>query len=213
MKRIAFINPNSTEDMTNSCAASLQKSIGCNYTVYAVTNHDGPPAIQGEADGKAAIPGLISTLEANIDFDGFVLGCFDDTGLYEARERSTKPLLGIGQAAFHMAKLQSTHFQVLTTLPISIPVIQNNLKRQGFADSCTTVIASGVPVLELEHNPNKAIDRISKHIHSIEKSQSNPCIILGCAGMTNIYQQLSSIHQSSLIDPIISAARLIRALY
>ena len=92
MKRIAFINPNSTTEMTESCAVSLQAVIGDGYEVLAVTNGKGPRAIQGEEDGKAAIPGLLEAVAAHGGCDGIILGCFDDTGLAEAREnRLSRP--------------------------------------------------------------------------------------------------------------------------
>ena len=212
MKRIAFINPNATEAMTQSCAASLQTVIGDQVEVRAVTNHDGPPAIQGEEDGKAAVPGMLARLDQNADCDGFVIGCFDDTGLFDARAMTRKPVVGIGQASFHLAALRHGPFHVLTTLAVSIPVIEENIARQGFADSCLGVLASGVPVLELEHNPVQSAAIVSDHINAIQDDVPNPCIILGCAGMTNIHSTLQARHQATLIDPIIAAARLMPAL-
>lgn len=212
MRLIAFINPNSTQAMTESCALSLGEAAAGAFEVRAVTNHDGPPAIQGEADGKAAVPGLLKAIEDNDDCDGFILGCFDDTGLFEARAMTTKPVIGIGQAAFHMAALRYGRFHVLTTLQASVPVIQENIARQGFSGSCAAVLASGVPVLELEHNPEWSIDVLSGHIRKIESSSPDPAIILGCAGMTNIHARLQSRHAARLVDPVISAAGLIRAL-
>ena len=212
MKRIAFINPNSTEAMTQSCAASLQDMIGDRAEIRAVTNHDGPPAIQGEDDGKAAVPGMLARLDQNADCDGFIIGCFDDTGLFDARAMTRKPVIGIGQASFHLAALRHGQFHVLTTLAVSIPVIEENIERQGFADSCLAVLASGVPVLELEHNPVHSAAIVSDHIDAIQDSMTSPCIILGCAGMTNIHATLQSRHQATLIDPIIAAARIMPAL-
>jgi len=212
MKRIAFINPNSTAAMTDSCAASLQHVIGDDFDVRAVTNHDGPSAIQGAADGEAAIPGLLAAVAVHDDCDGIILGCFDDTGLAEARARTRTPVIGIGQASFHLAALRSGTFQILTTLAVSIPVIQENVEQQGFGDICTAVLASGVPVLELEHDPEGSAAVISNHIADIEASTATPTIVLGCAGMTNIHGRLQARHKAVLIDPIMAAARLIPAL-
>ncbi len=213
MKRIAFINPNATEAMTQSCAASLQTVIGGRVEVRAVTNHDGPPAIQGEDDGKAAVPGMLERLDQNADCDGFIIGCFDDTGLFDARAMTRKPVIGIGQASFHLAALRHGPFHVLTTLAVSIPVIEENIARQGFAESCLGVLASGVPVLELEHNPDQAVAIISDHIATIEQNDASPTVILGCAGMTSIHGQLQARHMAVLVDPIMAAARLMPALF
>ena len=72
------------------------------------------------------------------------------------------------------------------------------------------VIASGVPVLELENNPHEAMRILSNFISDIEANEKNQAVILGCAGMTNIHFQLQSKHTVELIDPIKAVGQLIR---
>ena len=212
MKTIAFINPNSTVAMTESCVETLRSAFPEFYRVRGITNCDGPAAIQGEEDGIAAVPGLLREIEKNSDCDGFIIGCFDDTGLFEARAISRKPIIGIGQAAFHMAALRHGKFYVLTTLDVSIPVIKQNVKVQGFGDYCKDVIASGIPVLELENNPISATNSLSDCIKIIEGRDPEVAIVLGCAGMTNVCGQLQARHKVYLLDPIVSSARMVNAI-
>ena len=212
-KTLAFINPNSTETMTTSCAKSLQSNLLETFKVRAITNRKGPPAIQGAKDGEAALDGLLDEIGRNLDCDGFVIGCFDDTGIVEARKLTTKPVIGIGQASFHLAVLSHSHFKVLTTLAVSIPVIQKNIEQHGFENFCTEILASGLPVLELERNHNRSIEILSQKISRIETKTNQQALILGCAGMTNIIGNLQSKHKITLIDPIMAAARLAPALF
>ena len=212
-KTLAFINPNSTETMTTSCAKSLQSNLLETFKVRAITNRKGPPAIQGAKDGEAALDGLLDEIRRNLDCDGFVIGCFDDTGIVEARKLTTKPVIGIGQASFHLAVLSHSHFKVLTTLAVSIPVIQKNIEQHGFENFCTEILASGLPVLELEHNHDRSIEILSQKISRIETKTNQQALILGCAGMTNIIGNLQSKHKITLIDPIMAAARLAPALF
>ena len=212
-KTLAFINPNSTETMTISCAKSLQSNLLETFKVRAITNRKGPPAIQGAKDGEAALDGLLDEIIRNLDCDGFVIGCFDDTGIVEARKLTTKPVIGIGQASFHLAVLSHSHFKVLTTLAVSIPVIQKNIEQHGFEDFCTEILASGLPVLELERNHDRSIEILSQKISRIETKTNQQALILGCAGMTHIIGNLQSKHKITLIDPIMAAARLAPALF
>ena len=212
-KTLAFINPNSTETMTTSCAKSLQSNLLETFKVRAITNRKGPPAIQGAKDGEAALDGLLDEIRRNLDCDGFVIGCFDDTGIVEARKLTTKPVIGIGQASFHLAVLSHSHFKVLTTLPVSIPVIQKNIEQHGFKNFCTEILASGLPVLELERNHERSIEILSQQISVIETKTNEQAVILGCAGMTSIIGTLQSKHRIALIDPILATARLAPALF
>ena len=212
MKTVAFINPNSTDAMTDSCVETLRSELPEFCQVKGITNYGGPAAIQGEKDGIAAIPGLLAEIEKNSDCDGFIIGCFDDTGLTEARLISRKPIIGIGQSAFHMAALLYGKFCVLTTLEVSVPVIKQNIKAQGFGNLCKDVVASGLPVLELENNPANAINILSECIKIIESQDPDIAVVLGCAGMTNVYKQLRARHNVHLLDPIVSSARMVKAI-
>ena len=212
MKTVSFINPNSTDAMTDSCVETLRSELPEFCHVKGITNYDGPAAIQGEKDGIAAIPGLLAEIEKNAGCDGFIIGCFDDTGLAEARLISRKPIIGIGQSAFHMAALRHGKFCVLTTLEISIPVIKQNIEAQGFSNLCKDVMASGIPVLEFENNPTSAAKTLSECIKSIEVRDPEIAVILGCAGMTNVCKQLQAQHDVYLLDPVVSSARLINAI-
>ena len=212
MKTIAFINPNSTDAMTDSCVETLRSELPEFCQVRGITNYDGPEAIQGEKDGIAAIPGLLAEIEKNYDCDGFIIGCFDHTGLSEARLVSRKPIVGIGQSAFHMAALRHGKFCVLTTLEVSVPVITQNIKAQGFDNLCHDVVASGIPVLELENNPVGAVDTLSECIKIVETSNPDVAVILGCAGMTKVCKQLQARHNVFLFDPVVCSARMANAI-
>ncbi len=211
MNRIAFINPNSTVEMTESCSRSFAAQLPSHFSVEAITNHQAPPAIQGPKDGEVALPGVLKIISES-DFDAYVIACFDDTGLAEARTVTQKPVIGIGQASFHLAALSAGRFSVLTTLAASVPVIANNIEAQGFASICKGVYASGVPVLDLENMPDKACKIVSTHLQKIAVQSPNNAVILGCAGMTNIWSKLQPSHQIVLIDPVTAAAKMIPAL-
>ena len=211
MTSIAFINPNSTEAMTDSCAASFKANLPAGFEVLAVTNRSAPAAIQGPEDGDAAIPGVLDIVTHSAA-DAHVIGCFDDTGLARARQLTDKPVIGIGQAAFHLAALQAGRFYVLTTLSVSVPVIAGNIANQGFDKICDGVAASGVPVLDLEHHPERSQHTIAAHIEKISADFPKTAIVLGCAGMTNIWGALQQRFQTPLVDPVAAAAKLVAAI-
>ena len=101
---ILFLNPNSSEHMTNGIVATAREVLP-GVRIEGRTNHGAPAAIQGAEDGAAAVPGLLAQLEAARDAEVIVIACFDDTGLAEMRARAHCPVVGIGQAAFHAANL------------------------------------------------------------------------------------------------------------
>ena len=197
--------------MTESCSGSFAAQLPSHFSVEAITNHQAPPAIQGPEDGEIAVPGVLEIISGS-DFDAYVIACFDDTALAEARTVTQKPVIGIGQASFHLAALSAGRFSVLTTLSASVPVISDNIEEQEFGRICDGVYASGVPVLELETMPDKSCKTVSSHLQKIANQSPTNAIVLGCAGMTNIWSKLQQEHQITLIDPVAAAARLVPLL-
>lgn len=204
--RIAVLNPNATRAMTEAMVAAMRAALGDGATVLGLTNEGGPPAIQGEADGAAALPGLRALFDAALR-DGaqaVVVGCFDDTGLDELRARRAAPAIGLGEAGCLLAGLSAPRFGVVTTLAVSVPVIERNVQAMGLAPRCVGVRASGVPVLELEANA----DRVAAAFAALRAEAPGCAVVLGCAGMTAIADRLRAAVPGPLIDPVTAAGAL-----
>ena len=67
-----------------------------------------------------------------------------------ARSAARAPVVGIGEAAYHVASMMGVRFSVVTTLSRSIPVIEDNSTRYGLDRRCARVRAAEMPVLSLE---------------------------------------------------------------
>ena len=91
-------------------------------------------------------------------------------------------------------------------MPVSVPVISDNIEEQGFGRICDGVYASGVPVLDLENAPDKSSNVIANIFSKIVINSPSNAVILGCAGMTNIWFKLQLNHQIILIDPVAAEA-------
>lgn len=206
---IIIINPNSTVAMTQAMLETARKAAP-NVEIMGWTSHDGPPAIQGAEDGAAAVPPLLALIRQANDLSAgaIIIGCFDDTGLSEAREMSNCPVIGIGQAAYHMASLIGPRFTVVTTLAVSVPVLESNLSHYGLNKNVGRVRASGVPVLALEDDRENASTRVVAEAQRAVEEDDIKCIVLGCAGMTHIAETYGATFPVPMIDSVWAATRL-----
>ncbi len=202
--RLLVINPNATQSMTDKIAGAARRAVPSGVEVVAVTNRDGPPSIQGAEDGMLAAPGVLS-LVAEARADAIVIACFDDTALAEARALSRVPVIGIGEAAFHAAMMLGGHYAVVTTLSVSVPVIEANLAAYGIAGSCIRVRASDVAVLDLEQPGSAAEAKVSAEIAHALAEDGAAAIVLGCAGMADLAARLSVRHGVPVIDGVAAA--------
>lgn len=211
MKRICLINPNTTRSMTDACADAAKLVVGDRLHIEAITVASGPESIEGHYDGAVASVGLMETLMANPDADGYIIACFDDTGLDAARCLVNAPVVGMGEAAFHIASLVSHRFAVITTLSRSVPIIEHNLERYGLSRRCAGVLATDIPVLALESDDGEAEKRIEEQMVRA-KALGAEAVVLGCAGMVSMTRRLSEKFGMPVVDGITGAAGLVGTL-
>ena len=208
---IVLINPNSTDAMTKAMVGTASKA-GVKLTGW--TSNDGPAAIQGPEDGAACIPPLLTLVRKASDAGAkaIIIGCFDDTGLDAALDIASCPVIGIGQAAYHMAVLSGRKFSVVTTLDVSVPTLEKNIHAYGFTSQLARVRASGVPVLDLETDPAGTADVVIGEINRAVTEDKVDTVVLGCAGMGHIPAHVDNIGNTRLVDGVTSAAQLAKIL-
>ena len=213
--RLSVINPNSTEAMTRAIGEAASAASGPGTRVRAVTPWESPPAIQGAEDGEAALPGLFRVFDEEVaaGAEAAVIACFDDTGLWELRARARIPVIGIGEAAYTAAMLAGARFSVVTTLAVSVPVLEENIARYGFAGRCARVRASGVPVLELEADPEGSAERVAAEIGRAAAEDGIDAVVLGCAGMADLAARMAARFGLPVIEGVSAAVRLAETLH
>ena len=210
--RIQVVNPNTTKSMTLKIGAAAKAAASPGVEVSAANPDFGPPSIEGYFDEAFSLPGLIAEIMKAKDADAFVIACFDDTGLEAARCATLAPVVGIGEAAFHMASLIADKFSVVTTLSRSIAPIEHNLAKYGLSRRCARVRAADVPVLALEEPGSDARRMIEKEIGRALDEDGAEAIVLGCAGMADLARDLERSVGAPVLDGVACAVALAESL-
>ncbi|HXH02666.1 MAG TPA: aspartate/glutamate racemase family protein, partial [Candidatus Competibacteraceae bacterium] len=150
--RIKVINPNTTPSMTETIGAAARVAAAPGTEIVAVSPSMGPVSIEGHYDEAMSVIGLLDEVRRGEEegFDGYVIACFGDPGLSAAREIARGPVIGIAEAAMHVASLISTGFSVVTTLERTCIIAEHLAERYGMARFCRRVRATELSVLDLE---------------------------------------------------------------
>lgn len=215
--RILVVNPNATASMTAKIAVAARAVAATGTVIDATQPHDAPASIEGPVDGALAVPPLLRVIaQAEADTrsappDAIVIACFDDTGLDAARCVARAPVIGIGEAAYHLATLVASRFSVITTLGRSVPTLEDNLARYGLAARCARVRAAEVPVLALEEPGSDARERIAQEIEAALREDRAEAIVLGCAGMADLAADYAARFGVPVIDGVAAAVKLAEA--
>jgi allantoin racemase len=211
--RLLVINPNTTAGMTESVGIAARSVAAPGTEIEALNPTMGPISIEGYYDEAFALPGLLQEIAAaeKRGCQGTVIACFDDTGVDAARALATMPVIGICEAAMHMASMIAGKFAVVTTLSRSIPPLEALARRYGVGDRCK-IRASEIPVLALEHPTPEIMTRLLDQCRRAMTEDGAEAIILGCAGMATLAAKLSAELGLPVIDGVVAGVKLIEAL-
>ena len=211
--RILVVNPNTTAGMTATIGAAARSVAAPGTEIEALNPAMGPASIEGYYDEAFALPGLLQEIGAaeQRGCQGAVIACFDDTGLDAARSLATMPVVGICEAAMHLASLIAHKFAVVTTLSRSIPPLEMLSRRYGVGERCA-VRASDIPVLALEHPTEAIMKRLLDECRRAIDQDHAEAIILGCAGMTALAAKLAQELNMPVIDGVVASVKLVEAL-
>ena len=128
MSRIAVINPNLSTGFTKKVGDQAKRIVADGTAVLALNPQFGPDSIEGYYDEAFASVGLLSVirdLEAAPEqladpVGGYVVACFDDTGVDAARCLTAAPVMGLCEAALRMAAVVASRFAIVTPMPVSV---------------------------------------------------------------------------------------------
>lgn len=212
--KILLINPNGTESMTRQAAESARRIVSPATQIIERTGIDVPLSIEGFSDEAMSVPSMLSQIRL-AEAEGAqatVLACFDDPGLDAAREVASGPVIGICQAGVQAAMTLAKRFSIITTLPRSVPVIEDLVQRYGAQHHCRKVRCIDLPVLTLEHEPERAYGLMLAEIARARDEDGAEAVILGCAGMSAMTDSLTRDTGVVIIDGVIVGVKLAEAL-
>ncbi|NML17866.1 aspartate/glutamate racemase family protein [Azohydromonas caseinilytica] len=212
--KIKIINPNTTASMTAKIGAAARAVARPGTEILAVSPAMGPVSIESHYDEALAVPGLLQEIAAGerAGVDGYVIACFGDPGLDAARELARAPVVGIAQAAMHLASLVGSSFSVVTTLSRTKGQAWHLAERYGMKRFCANVRACELPVLELEQPGSNARRRILDECRRALDEDGSDALVLGCAGMADLCQDLAQALGVPVVDGVTAAVQLVESL-
>jgi allantoin racemase len=212
--KIRVINPNTTISMTEKIGEAASRIAAPGTLIVASNPASGPVSIESHFDEAISAVGVLEEIRAGEreGTDAYILACFGDPGLLAARELTRAPVIGIAEAAFHMATLISTRFSIVTTLGRTGIIAEHLLQNYGFAHHCRRVRAAEIPVLDLEDSGESALNRIIAECLRAKAEDNIGAIVLGCGGMADLTAQISEAVGLPIVEGVTAAVKLAESL-
>jgi allantoin racemase len=211
--RILIINPNTTASITEKIGASARTVANPGTEVTTVNPDKGPVSIEGFYDEAFAVPGLMEEIKKGEaqGYDGYIVACFDDPGLSAARTITSRPVVGICEAAIHMATLVALRFCIITTMQRSVAGAEELVRRYGVSDRCRVrwIEAS---VLDTEMPGTDVAAQLRSEVQKTVREDNAEAVLLGCAGMADLSGALTQEFGLPVIDGVAAAVKLTEAM-
>lgn len=212
--KIKIINPNTTQSMTDKIGNAARSVALSGTEIVAVSPSMGPVSIEGHYDEAIAAIGVLDEVRKGEQqgFDGYIIACFGDPGLLAAREIAKGPVIGIAEAAMHAASFIGTGFSIVSMLDRGRPILEHLVHAYGMERKCRGIRTTDVPVLELEREGSNAQQVILAECRRALQEDKSDTILLGCAGLSDLFTYISAEIGAPAIDGVTAATKMVEAL-
>lgn len=204
MKKLLIINPNSSLAMT----AEIEKSVNdCGLreiTADVVRMPDSPEALESYRDYTLAGANMLNFIDENSrkvqEYDGVLVACYGDPGLYALKEKLTMPVIGIAEASMSTALLLGYKFSIVAAVKKAKAMMTQLVDSYGLTARLASVESLDLDILTFMNHPEalKAAFKLCAH-EAADKGADT--VIYGCAGMTML-QRMAGEFGIEVIDPV-----------
>lgn len=186
MFRLGLLNPNTDERHTSAMRDVALQTLPDGCVVTALTASQGPKAIESEVDSVLAAAEVVRMVESQPEADSYLIACFGDPGLDAARELTSAPVVGVGEAAYLAAGLVCKRFGVLTTLPRGVAALEDDLAQRGLGSRCVGVIPLSIPVADQGGGHPRTTEAIVEAGRRLVDDSGAEALVLACGGMADV---------------------------
>lgn len=211
--RILVTNVNTTESMTEAIADSARSVASPGTEIVGITPRFGADSCEGNFESYlAAIAVMDAILAYPEPYDAVIQAGYGEHGREGLQELLEVPVVDITEAAASTAMYLGHRFSVVTTLDRTVPLIEDRLKLAGLDQRCASVRASGLGVLELESDPERAVQAIVEQSTRAVADDHAEVICLGCGGMAELEEQVREATGVPIVDGVRSAVTIAEGL-
>jgi len=212
--RILVVNPVRSRSLNELSQRFFQSKASPGFEVTCENLDEAPDSIESSYD-EAVAAGPVAQRIARAAGEGFgavIINCFLDPGLHAAREVSTIPVVGAGESAIRMALTLGERFSIIDVgrnkYVSRSPTVQ--VRSMGLAARFASIRGIGVPVLELNEQPDLTVKKIVREARLAVTEDGADVIVLGCTGLARLVDRVRL--DVPVINPALSALRIAEAL-
>jgi len=211
--RILVVNVNTTASMTRAIGDSARSAASPGTEIVELTPRFGAESCEGNFESYLAALAVMDAVQRyEGPYDAVIQAGYGEHGREGLQELLEVPIVDITEAAASTAMFLGHRYSVVTTLDRTVPLIEDRLKLAGLDARCASVRASGLGVLELESDPERAVAAIAGQARLAVEQDKAEVICLGCGGMAELEEAVAAATGVPIVDGVRSAVGIAESL-
>ncbi|HEU0197493.1 MAG TPA: aspartate/glutamate racemase family protein [Nevskiaceae bacterium] len=211
--RILVANVNTTASMTDAIARQARSVANPGTEIIPVTPAFGAESVEGNYESYLAAIAVMETIRAYREpYDAIIQAGYGEHGREGLQELFAVPVVDITEAAALTAMLLGYRYSVVTSLDRTVPLIEDRLLTAGLMQRCASVRSSGMAVLDLEREPERAVQAIVDEAARAVEQDRAEVICLGCGGMADLTRRVVERCGVPVVDGVSAAVKLAEGL-
>lgn len=211
--KILVVNVNTTASITDAIADSARRVAGPGTEIVGLTPAFGAESVEGNLESYLAAVGVMDAVLAHPGpFDAVIQAGYGEHGREGLQELLDVPVVDITEAAASTAMYLGHRYSVVTTLDRTVPLIEDRLLLAGLDRRCASVRSSGLAVLELEQDPERAVEAVVQESVAAVRDDRAEVICLGCGGMAGLDDAVRERAGVPVVDGVTAAVTVSESL-
>ncbi len=209
---LLLVNPNTTSTITDLLLAAAKSVAAPATTFTAVTGRFGASYITTRAAAAIAAHAALDAYAEHADgVHGVVLACFGDPGLAALKEVCPVPVIGMAEAACHMAAPLGRRFAIVTGGERWGPMLEEFVASIGLAGklACVTTVAPSGG--DIARDPAAAYGLLTDACNACVTNHGAEAIVLGGAGLAGIAAMIADRVSVPLVDSVTAVIKTAEA--
>lgn len=209
MKRIALIGVTGKDWWVDPAKREfVEEQTPPGYEMVNMYARYGTHSVESHVDEAYNAPFILEqiSLANEKKVDAIIIDCACDPILDAAREISDIPVIGVRQAALHLALTLGTKFSIITVQGQSLlRCMEEGVRKEGLEQFCSSVRYLNMPVLDIAKNPEKAQRELSDAVKNVVEQDGANVVVLGCTGLSHEVDvtAISRVTGVPILDPYI----------
>lgn len=211
--RILVVNVNTTATITEAIAASAREVAAPGTEIVGLTPRFGAESVEGNVESYLAAVAVMDRVSSYPEpFDAVIQAGYGEHGREGLQEMLDAPVVDITEAAAATAMYLGHRYSVVTTLDRTVPLISDRLLLAGLDRRCASVRSSGLAVLELEQDPDRAVAAVVDQAVAAVRDDRAEVICLGCGGMAGLGEAVRERAGVPVVDGVTAAVTVAESL-